>query len=76
MPSTFEFNVPIRKNTNWGNLLVETLRQSFGKLSEQLENVTVKSELKDLKESLASSIDVIKTTAFQRPRSCCKDPSC
>ena len=63
MPSTFEFKVPIRKNTNWGNLLVETLRQSFGKLSEQLENVTVKSELKDLKESLTSSIDVIKTTA-------------
>ena len=60
MLSTFEFKVPIQKNTNWGNLLVETLRQTFGKLSEQLENVTVKSKLKDLKQSLTSSIDVIK----------------
>ena len=74
----FEFNVPItRDNNNWCNLLIETLKTSFGTLSQQIANnnddtkklsqqivdIDVRNQLEDLKNTLDNSIVAIKNTA-------------
>ena len=76
--AVFEFNVPItRDNNNWCNLLIETLKTSFGTLSQQIANnnddtkklsqqivdIDVRNQLEDLKNTLDNSIVAIKNTA-------------
>ena len=61
---SFDFNVPFTRDAGiWANLLVETLKQSFSQISEQIANNNMRSELEDLKKTFTTSIDGIKTTA-------------
>ena len=61
---SFDFNVPFTRDAGiWANLLVETLKQSFSQISEQIANNNMRSELEDLKKTFTTSIDGIKITA-------------
>ena len=50
---SFDFNVPFTRDAGiWANLLVETLKQSFSEISEQIANNNLRSELEDLKKNI------------------------
>ena len=65
------------RHNNWCNLLIETLKTSFGTLSQQIANnnddtkklsqqivdIDVRNQLEDLKNTLDNSIVAIKNTA-------------
>ena len=50
---SFDFNVPFTRDAGiWANLLVETLKQSFSQISEQIANNNMRSELEDMRSEL------------------------
>ena len=72
--SAFDFNVTLTRDiTNWGTLLVDTLKDSFEKLNSKLDGINdrsmnVKQELIDLNKSITKRIDTVQNTADEALR--------
>ena len=66
MPS-FNFNVPITRDaTNWGNVLVDTLKQSFTQLSKQIADNNVSQlteQIQKLTVTVQEGINGVRETA-------------
>lgn len=65
--ATFEFKVPVTRDfSNWGSQLVETLKVSFSKISQQINDNNVREEIQDLTTTIQNSIvsiTAVKSTA-------------
>ena len=65
--SAFDFNEPLTRDvTNWGTLLVNTLKESFTQISKQIADINVNKQIEQLADTLAVGTRGSTPSAIQR----------